>query len=348
MNGNNAMISRLLDSQPMNPIGQTSIAQPAQTVAGVSDSERRRQEIAAREEARQKKARERLANRQASMEGDARQNQTPMESDDPRSGTEPAPPGYSINDIVGGAQSKADGEMGSLDRKPLSQWSRDDWGKMLVDIGGGFASAKDGSFASGLQGATKGAASNLAAQDKRSQDYDDKLMARKQALEDMLMEDEIRQRRVGDERSYDQGVRRDERDYRSGERQQDRLYEERLTNKRRDQALADRDEERDYRKGEKMDERAYGEKVAIAANARADAKIMRDAAAKNSRDYSSDYVKMATDLNKARIEAGGDPMTSDELDAIIIPQLQRAYGIGTLGGAPQSVLPQNQTLSSGY
>lgn len=348
---NNSAISRLLDAQPMMVGAQPQIAQPGfeppQTVAQatVSDAERRRQQIAAREEERQKKARERLANRQSQME---RGPETPMESDNPRSGSEPVTPGYEINDLISGAKSQADGEMSSLDRKPMTEWSKSDWGKMLVNMGGGFASAKDGQLSSGIKGATAGVVKGFQDQDERAQKYDDDLRARKQALDDLLMEDELRRRRTGDERAYDRTVRGEERDYRSGERQQDRIHDERLQTKRRQDELADRKDQRTYLDDVRKDERDYAEKAAIAANARSDAKELRAAAAKNSRDYSSDYVKMATELNAERIKYGGEPMKAEELDAIIIPQLQRAYGIGTLGAAPTDVLPENTTLGSGY
>lgn len=351
MNTTNTMLSRLLNSQPMDvgtqPLGQP-LGQSQQSVAQVamSDSERRRQEIAAREEARQKKARERLASRQADMEPDPQQS--PMESDNPRQKNELIPPGYQIDDLVGGAKARADDEMGDLDRKPMTEWNKSDWGKMLIDMGGGFAKAKDGNLTSGISAASEGVVKGMKAQDARAEKYNDELRARKQALDDMVMEDEIRRRRTGDERAYDQGVRQDEREYRSGERQQDRLYDERIAGKRRQQDVDDRTEQRGYLEGVRKDERAYAEKAAVAANSRADAKAMQAAAAKNSRDYSSDYVKMATDLNKQNLETNGVPMSAEELDAIIIPQLKRAYGIGTLGGEPDAVIPQPQTLSSGY
>lgn len=353
----NDILSRLLSAQPMDQgtIGAQmapvpTFAQPStqqQTVAQIatSDAEKRRQQIASREEARQKQAREKLANRQADMQ---RGPETPMESDNPRGGDEPLPPGYETDDLFSAASDRAQSKIGSIDRKPMTEWDKKDWGEMLVNIGSGFANAKDGQFSSGLAGGVQGMTKGFKDQDKRAQDFNDKQLARMEALEDMQMEDQMRQRRTGDERAYDQGVRRDEREYRSGERQQDRLHDDRQETRRRNQAITDRDEERTYGEGKRREDREYAEKVAIAANSRADAKDMREAAAKNGQNYSDDYVKLAGDLNKARIENGGEPMTQEELDAIIIPQLQRAYGIGGLGATGQNMLPQNQTLGSGY
>lgn len=339
-------LSRLLAAQPlaasnmqMTPPPQTQAAPMTVAQVTTSEAERRRQEIAKREEERQRKAREKLANRQAQMQPEVQEQ---AESD--VSGSDFTPmdafgSDYGIEDLVSGARGQAEDRMGELDRKPISEWSKGDWGKLLVDIGGGFANAQDGSFAAGLAGGTKGAASHLQRLDDRAQKWDDKQRSRVDDLDDLLMRDSIQRRQVLDERGY-----------RSGERQLDRVYEQDRADARRAQELQDRDEQRAYLQGAKADERAYAERATAAANQREDAKALRDAAAKNSRNYSEDYLKMATELIKGTTEAGNPPPTSEDLDKIIIPQLQRAYGISGTLGSPESgnMLPANRTLSSGY
>ena len=373
MNDPKSILSRLLAGQPMQDsnypmtpppqtIGATldpnaaaavepaSVAQVAQVAPQMSDAEARQKQIADREAARQQAARDKLANRQSGVDpGPQPRNESPMESD--AGYEEPSyEDNYGIEDLVSGAKERSEGRLGELDRRPISEWSKKDWGSFLVDVGGGFANAKDGQFSSGLAGATKGATNHLSDLDDRAEKHDDRMKDRMDALDDMLMEDGIRRRRTMDDRAYSGMLRNEEREYRSGEKQDERLYDTQQDERRRGQAIEDRDESRSYNAGVRKEERDYAEKAAIAANARADSKELRAAAAKNSRDYSSDYVKMATELNKGRLENSETPLTSEELDAIIIPQLKRAYGIGgTLGGpSTQNVLPGNRTLSSGY
>lgn len=350
-------LSRLLSAQPLAASQTIQLTQqpvePPQTVAQAtaSDAERRQQEIAKREEERQRRAREKLASRQSQQAQP--EPGAPQQAESDVSGADFTPmdgyfDSYGIEDLVSGARSRAEGRMGEMDRKPISEWSKGDWGKLLVDIGGGFAKAKDGQFSSGLSSASDAASGHLQRLDDRAEKWDDRQRSRMDALDDMMLEDAIRRRRILDDRGYDASVRAEDREYRSGERQQERMHERSLAGERRQQELADREDTRRYAGELRADERAYAERAAAAANNREDAKELRTAAAKNSRNYSEDYLKMATEVIKARAEGGQEPPTSEELDALIIPQLQKAYGIsGTLGSTGSS-LPANRTLSTGY
>lgn len=352
----NAMLSRLLSpspmeaqpgmtlqppvvEQPVQPIGAGSIAQ-------MDDADRRQQEINDREAARQQRARERLANRGQAQEGI---ELAPQESEDAVIPSPQYEDSYGIDDLISSEKSEAEGRMGELDRKPISEWSKKDWGSFLVDVGGGFSRAAGEDFGTGLGSASAAGARHLKDLDERAQKWDDRQRARQDDLDDMLLRDSIQRRRTVDDRAYDAQIRGEERDYRSGERQLDRLWDRDTYNRNRSDQLADREDARRYAGEQLKDERDYAEKAAAAANARADAKELRAAAAKNSRDYSEDYVKLATELNKARAESGDTLMSAEELDKIIIPQLRAAYGIGgALGGSSEAALPANTGLSSGY
>lgn len=352
----NAMLSRLLSPSPMEAQPGmapqiTPVEPPAQpigagSVAQMDDADRRQQEINDREAARQQRAKERLAERGPAQPGI---ELAPQESEDAVIPQPQYENSYGIDDLIEGEKSEAEGRMGELDRKPISEWSKKDWGSFLVDVGGGFSRAAGEDFGTGLGSASAAGARHLKDLDERAQKWDDNQRARQDDLDDMMLRDSIQRRRTLDDRDYNSQLRDEERQYRSGERQLDRLWDRDTYTRNRADLLADRDDSRRHASDLLKDERDYAEKAAVAANARADAKELRAAAAKNSRDYSEDYVKLATELNKASIEGGNPPMTAAELDAIIIPQLRAAYGVGgTLGGSSEAALPANTGLSSGY
>lgn len=328
------------EPQPGGMIAGPAVA-PQGTIGGatVEDAgEKRQAELRAREEARQRKARERVADRQSKQQ-DVSEPQAPYR-----------PGQISTNEtdsLINNAQAQALSEQGSMDRKPMMEWDRGDWGSFLTNIGQGFASAENGTFAAGLAGGTKGASKYLTDIDKRADEFDMRRRLRAEGLEDLRIQERMRQARTEDDRTYAEMLNRRDREERLADRDEGRAYDQSRDTTRREREIADRDDQRRYNERVLADSRKYAEEAASAANARADAKEMRDAAKQLSRDFSEDYVKLATEINKAQVERGDPPLSGDALDEQVLPALKRAYGIGSLGTTSAAdATPRPRTLSS--
>lgn len=306
---------------------------PTVQQATMNDSDRRRAEIAAKEERRQKKARERLANRQSQLEQPAAQ-QSNMESD---AGVDYGPYNMGTDQMIAGRKADILAEENPETRKPMSQWGKGDWSRMLAHMGAGFANAEGPSFASGLSSASNFVSKDFVLQDDAADDWAAQQKTRAAKMDDLMLEEKIRDNREADDRAY-----------RSDERQLGWAREDQQDAKRLAAAKTERNEQRDYDRQEKAEDRKYAEKAAAAAATREDAKELRTAAKQNSRDYASDYLSVAKEINKSLADQGKPPLEGDELDNYVIPQLQKAYGVRPVVPAETSMLPQNTTLSTAY
>lgn len=322
-----------------NPFGTiSSNVTREQATSGMTDAEVRQREIRERERERQQKA----ANRQRSQQQDmqiAARKMTDTESRTPYAG---------VGDLVASRISENEANASSRDRKPMSEWGRKDWGEFITSVAGGFAGAKDGQFASGLSGGAKAGADYLGSLDKAAREHRQKMEDRNETLRNMELEDEIRQRRLQEGRDYDRFTRSEDRTYRRGERDEERAYNEGQRQVERSERRQDTREDRAYTRGVLEEERAYRAEAARAANEREDAKELRTAIAKRGKDYSDDFIKVATSLNKDLVESGQAPLEGDQLVNKVNEVLTRAYGVGSLGAAGVSdMIPANRTLSSG-
>lgn len=373
---------QLLNQLMAPAIGAGSVGAPAAAMApdpaaiaaqapAPTPAQRRQEEIMQAEQLRAQKAQERLKRRQENNSPDVPRRGPPRSGSNPIApgGMPPAP--FSAESLIKPEVAQAEARIGERDRKPMGQWGKADWGKFIMAASQGFGAAKGGGFADGLSAASLAGTNYLQGLDANAAEFDEKQRRRAETLQDMMLEERIRYGRTSDERLYndilhqrDRGERRedvdDTRRYNRGLLDEERNYakEEKADDRkaRREEVLdartyegGVRQEERKLAKEDLAEQRKYASEAQAAANKREDAKAVRDAAGKLSRNYQQDYIAIAKNINDALSKADQPVLTGEELTEAVMEQMRGVYGIGGgLGStAPQNVLPTPLGLKSG-